>query len=63
MSSASLLKKFQNEVGLTPVPGSSYIHTIRPKSPEKPASEEPQMTEADWDKFEADIDEAFEQLP
>ena len=63
MSSASLLKKFRNEVGLTPVPGSSFIHTIRPYPPEEPASDETPMTTADWDKFEADINDAFEQIP
>lgn len=63
MSSASILKKFQSEVGLTPVPGFSHIRTIRPNLPAELVSEESQMTEADWDKFEADINEAFEQLP
>jgi len=48
---------------LTPVPGASNIHTIRPKLPQATRPDEPQMNEADWDKFEADIREAFEQLP
>ena len=63
MSSTALLTKFENEVELTPVPGASNIHVIHPKLSKADDPEEPQMTDADWDKFEADIHEAFEQLP
>lgn len=63
MSSTALLKHFETEVELTPVPGASHVHVIRPKAKSRPADEEPRMTEADWDKFEADINESFEQLP
>jgi len=63
MSSTALLKKFETEVELTPVPGTSNVHVIRPRPPERPRPEEPPMTDADWDKFESDINEAFEQLP
>lgn len=63
MSSAALLKKFESEVEFAPVPGAPNIRVIHPKLSEVLAPDEPQMTEADWDKFEADINEAFEQVP
>jgi hypothetical protein len=63
VSSAALLKRFETEVELTPVPGACHIHVIHPKPREAAAAEEAQMTNADWDKFEADINEAFERLP
>lgn len=62
MSSTAFLKRFETEVELTPSPGASNIHVISAKSAPVTAAEEAQMTDADWDKFEADIDEAFEQL-
>ena len=63
MSSTALLKMFENEVKLTPVPGASNIHVINPKLSKAGGPDEPEMTDADWDKFEADIHEAFEQIP
>ena len=63
MSSTALLKKFENEVEFTPVPGASNIHVIHPKASKAGGPEETQLTDAEWDKFEADIHEAFEQLP
>jgi L-asparaginase/Glu-tRNA(Gln) amidotransferase subunit D len=61
MSSTALVKKFEDDVHLTPVPGVSNVQTIYPKR--AVSIEDSQMTDADWDKFEADINEAFEQLP
>jgi hypothetical protein len=61
MSSTALLKKFEREVKLVPVPGAAHIHVIQPQP--APAPEPLPMSEADWDKFEADINEAFEKLP
>lgn len=63
MSSASLLEKFENQVELTAVPGSPNVQLIRTRLPQPSSPGESKMTEADWDKFEADINEAFEQLP
>ena len=63
MSSTALLKKFESEVELTAVPGASNIHIIHPKLPKATGPDEPEMTDADWDKFEADIHGAFEQFP
>lgn len=63
VSSDILLKKFRNEVELTPVPGSNHLHKIQPVFSRQPLEENAQMTEADWDKFEEDIHQAFEQLP
>ena len=63
MSSVTLLEKFRNEVELTPVPGFSDLHIIQSVRSDESASGDAQMTEADWDQFEADIKQAFEQLP
>ncbi len=63
MSGTALLNKFKSEVGLTPVPGTSNVHVIQPRFPKPAEHEQPQMTDAEWDKFEADIHQAFEQLP
>ncbi len=63
MSSTAFLKRFETEVELTPVVGAPNIHVISTKSAPVTAVEEPQMSDGDWDKFEANIDEAFEQLP
>ena len=62
MSSGTLLKKFESEVELTPVPGVSNAHVIHAKKPAG-AGETGVMTEEDWDRFEVDIEEAFEKIP
>ena len=62
MSSSALIQKFRSEIELTPVSGSSSLHTIQPVQLGE-AEDATAMTEDDWDKFEADIYEAFEQLP
>lgn len=62
MSSAALLKMFESTVELSPVAGSPSIYLILPKSLETPIFEVPPMTDDDWDKFESDINAAFEQL-
>ncbi len=54
---------------LTPVegcPNRSVIHskTLRQRRvTPKPKQGQGEMTEADWDKFEKDIEDAFEQVP
>ena len=62
MSGPALLNKFENEIELRPGPGAANIHIVHPKSANAVASKEDDWTEADWDKFDADIDEAFEKL-
>ena len=46
---------------LVPVEGRPNVYTMHFEKLPLPDSEE--MTEADWDKFEKDIDEACEQVP
>lgn len=62
MTGPSLLAHFEVEFDTSPVPGTSN-YVIRPKSVVEPASSEPAAAEVDWDQFEADINEAFEQIP
>ncbi len=46
---------------LTPVEGKPNLYVMQIKTPATPV--EGEMTEADWDKFEKDINDAFEQVP
>ena len=62
MSTNALIRKLQSEIELIPASDSSSLPTIHPVQLNEP-TEEATMTEGDWDRFEADIHEAFEQLP
>jgi hypothetical protein len=51
---------------LLPVPRGQNVSVIRLKPPPKSKRGKRRtgkMTEADWDKFEKDIEDAFEQVP
>ena len=62
MESPDVLKQIEADLVFTPVPGSPNIQTIGLRQPENPNLAGGRMTDADWDKFEADIETAFEQL-
>ena len=69
MGSATFVENFNVAFELTPVkgcPNRSVIHskTLRKRrvTPNTNGGRG-EMTEADWDKFEKDIDDAFEQVP
>ena len=55
-------KALASRVEFLRVPGSPNSYAMQPKFPTSEESDAG-MTEADWDKFEADINEAFEKIP
>ena len=69
MGSATFVEDFNEAFEFTPVegcPNRSVIHskTLRHRRVmPKPDGGRGEMTEADWDKFEKDIEDAFEQVP
>lgn len=48
---------------MIPVPGSFNAHIFYVIAAASESSGEPEMSEADWDKFEKDIEGACEQIP
>ena len=63
MSSATLMEDFNAAFEFAPVKGHSNEYVIHAKTPRHNANAEKEMTPADWDKFEQDIEDAFEQVP
>ena len=61
MGSPTLLEGFSEAFEFTPVEGRVNEYVIDSKLPPRSAEEE--MTPEDWDKFEKDIEDAFEQIP
>ena len=61
MNSASLVEDFNQVFKFTSVEGSVNEYVIGSKR--TPSSTEKGMTPDDWDKFEKDIEDAFEQVP
>jgi hypothetical protein len=62
MGTVTFVEDFKDGLQFTPVEGKPNVYSIRagPK-PNGPAIVE--MTNEEWDKFESDIDAAFERLP
>ena len=63
MSAATLVQEFNEAFKFAPVTGHANEYVIHAKNPRHNASAEMEMTPADWDKFEKDIEDAFEQVP
>jgi hypothetical protein len=64
MSGLELAKRLAADVDWTPVAGTSDSCVMKPKRPRgDSAVEEAELSEGDWDKFEADIRDAFDNLP
>ena len=61
MGSSTLLEGFSEGFKFTPVEGRANEFVIASKLPPRDAEKE--MTPEDWDKFEKDIEDAFEQIP
>jgi len=61
MGSATFVEDFNEAFEFTPVEGRPNEYVIHSKLPRHNAENE--MTPEDWDKFEKDIEDAFEQVP
>jgi len=62
MSSAALVKDFNETFEFTPIKGRANEYVINSSIPHRNAYVKKEMSPADWDKFEKDIEDAFEQV-
>jgi len=62
MESATLVEDLNPAFEFTPVEGHLNEYVIHAKTPPTKRGES-EMTSDDWDKFEKDIEDAFEQVP
>lgn len=63
MTTETLIRDFNNTLEFTPVDGIPDASLISLKSGTKIREVPPEMSKEEWDKFEKDIEEAFEKLP
>ncbi len=63
MSPAISVEDFKEAFEFTPVTGRANDYVIRSTIPPRNGHAGKEMSPADWDKFEKDIEDAFEQVP
>jgi hypothetical protein len=63
MSLATVVEDFDKAFEFAPVEGRANEYVIHSKTAPNNGHAEKEMSPADWDKFEKDIEDAFEQVP
>jgi hypothetical protein len=63
MGTSTFVEDFNATFEYAPVQGRSNDYVIQSKNSHPNGGDKKEMTSTDWDKFEKDIDDAFEQVP